>query len=422
MDYIKGCLSSCCDKITKYYESEINNNSNDTEKNNNIDENNKKDDKEDNKEIKNDNNINQEIKNNDNNNENKENTEINKDNTEIKDEENENINENKSNKDKDSKNEDNKEEEGKEITDSKKEEEINEENENINENKDDKNKEKEEINEENEKEDNDNINENEKEEIKSKNSKEEEIEEDSIDENENNEQHSDINNKSLGEMLKEVNLPDNLTGNYRMPNVNNDNDNNDNEKLQKLINDINDQGDKKDIKKAENKDLNKKVEIQDLKPKPNGIKKNKHHGINNLKLQSYTGNKKILSKPSQTFEEIQKTNMHLHNFLTRIVIEICKLEESFREDNHGNCSEFWKNLVGDNKKTFETNDNLFTRVLDRNYNHFNIRDNNHILQLLGNDFGDIKGEPTTSEIVNQMVQRKRCEQLERILRISSADQ
>ena len=241
----------------------------------------------------------------------------------------------------------------------------------------------------------------------------------------NNEQYSDINNKSLGEMLKEVNLPDNLTGNYRMPNVNNDNDNNDNEKLQKLINDINDQSDKKDKnedKKSKNEDVNKKVEKKILKKlKSNNINKNKHHGINNLKLQSYTGNKKFLSNPSQTFEEIQKTNMHLHNFLTRIVIEICKLEEAFCENNNGNCSKFWKNLVGGNNETFETKDTLFTRVLNRNYNNYNIYDNNWILQLLGNNFGDIKGTPTTSEIVNQMVQQKSCEQLEKILRVNNED-
>ena len=242
----------------------------------------------------------------------------------------------------------------------------------------------------------------------------------------NNEQHSDINNKSLGEMLKEVNLPDNLTGNYRMPNVNNDNDNNDNEKLQKLINDINDQSDKKDKnedKKSKNEDVNKKVEKKILKKlKPNGIKKNKYHGSNKLKLQSYTVNKKILSEPSQTPQEIQKTDMRLHNFLTKIVIKICELEKLFCEKNNGNCSKFWKNLVDDNDKTFKTKDNLFTRVLDRNYNHYNICNNNWVLQLLGNNnFMEIEGEPKTSEIVNQMVQQKSCEQLERLLRVSNAD-
>ena len=173
-----------------------------------------------------------------------------------------------------------------------------------------------------------------------------------------------------------------------------------NDELPKPINDIEKQDDKKDatdIKKAENKELK-------------NINKNKH-----------TDNKNILSKPSQTFEEIKKTDKHLHNFLTRIVIKICELEESFCNDNHVDCSKFWNDLVGYNKKTSETNDTLFTEVLNRNYHNYNICNNNHILRLLGNNFMDIEGNQKTSEMVNKMVRQKNCKQLERLLRVSNED-
>ena len=279
MEYIKGCFNSCCNKITKYKEPEINNKSDDTEKNNNIDANNKKDNKKNNKEIKN-----YESKTND-------------DNT------------------------------NKII----------------------------------------------------------------LSGNKNIKQR-----KTLEEILKDLNL----TGN------------NNNDEWQKPTNNLEGKDDKKDAKnkdkKAENKDLNKKS--KDKNKKTENINKNKNKG--NINIQPL---------PSQIFEQTKETDKHLHNFLTRIVIKICKLEKSFCENNNGNCSQFWKNLVGGNNETFETKDTLFTTVLNRNYNHHNICDNNHILRLLRNNFMNIKGKPETSEIVNQMVQQKSCEQLERLLRISNED-
>lgn len=193
-----------------------------------------------------------------------------------------------------------------------------------------------------------------------------------------------------------------------------------NDELPKPINDIEKQDDKKD---AKNKD--KKTENKDLKTKSNKINENQNIYNNKLKQQpsqkKHTVNKNILSKPSQTFEEIKKTDKHLHNFLTRIVIKICELEESFCNDNHVDCSKFWNDLVGYNKKTSETNDTLFTEVLNRNYNNYNICNNNQTLRLLGNNFIDIKGNQKTSEIVNKMVQQKSCKQLESILRVNNED-
>ena len=207
-------------------------------------------------------------------------------------------------------------------------------------------------------------------------------------------------------------------------NININNNNNElldtDKQLQQLIDEVQ----RKNDKKGATNNYDAEHENLKLKSKNTDRKKDKRNNKNKLQLlqKTYKDNNNITSEPSQTPKEIQKTDMHLHNFLTKIVIKICELEELFCEKNNGNCSKFWKNLVDDNnKKTLKKNDTLFTRVLDRNYNHHNIRDDNHILRLSGNSFMEIKGKPKTSEIINQMVLQKRCNQLERILRISNAD-
>ena len=121
--------------------------------------------------------------------------------------------------------------------------------------------------------------------------------------------------------------------------------------------------------------------------------------LEKLKEKEKNEIKKIKNK--QSWKDIEKTDTHLHNFLTKILIKICDYERSFREKNENTPSKFWKALTETGK---------FNDVLNRNYNNITVRDNYDYLvkatSISIRTKSDIDKAATTQDVISHVISWK----------------